>query len=1141
MTKRTLFVDDWRFKKFPVETSLADACKELSDFQTVSLPHDWMIYQVSDLYETSRGFYVKEFTCHKETLKHYELYFEGVYMDCLVFLNGKQIGEWKYGYSSFFVSLDEALQDGENRLVVQVTYREPNTRWYSGAGIYRDVYWIEKEQDAFLTDSVYITSKELPNGDWSTSCLVEVSTAVQDGDLFEIEILEEAGKSVVKDRLCATGSLSKEDGRTPCLEGDICVSSPKLWSIEQPALYTCRLSWIRDGRVLDSIDTRIGFRTLSFDADRGLFLNGEHVKLFGVCEHHDFGALGAAFYKDALRRKLVTLRKMGVNAIRSTHNMPAVDLLNLADEMGFLVIDEAFDMWERPKTTYEYARFFKDWYEKDVASWVRRDRNHACLLFWSIGNEIYDTHADERGQEVTRLLRDAVKKHDYKGQANVSIGSNYMPWENAQKCADILKFAGYNYAEKYYKEHHAAHPDWFIYGSETASTVQSRGIYHFPLKQPVLADEDEQCSALGNSTTSWGAKNSEYCITMDRDAEFSLGQFIWTGFDYIGEPTPYHTKNSYFGQVDTAGFEKDSYYLYQASWSKKPMMHLYPYWNFNPGQLIDVRIATNAASAELFVNGKSQGRQQIDLSQGAKLTADWQVAYEEGEILGVVYDENGKEVQRESRHSFGDAASLRLVSEQESVTYTRNAVVFCRIDALDEKGYPVENANNRVHALVKHGRILGMDNGDSTDTDEYKTNNKRLFSGKLLLMVAPDGTGDMEITVSSRNLQGATIVVPVKKEKTEFVPRVAEPVSSIIKEDKIWVRQVELFAPQGTGFTKGCEELEVEARIFPKEAMQDLDTKDICWKAVNNSGIESALVSVEGHGLKARLKAIGDGSFRLRCMVKNGCSQVKVISELEFCIHDLGIAYINPYQFVAGGLYTYSEGDLGTGNEHGVATARDGRSVVGFENLDFGGYGSDEITVPIFELGGDPCPIEIWEGVPESEGSICLAKEVYHKPSIWNVYQPETFRLSKRVSGISSIYFVLQQKIHIKGFSFTAKEKAYELLKATECERVYGDEYNIEETQISHIGNNVTIEFGEMDFGEVGATKLIICGCTRNDKDSIHLVFEGDHPAREILEFSGEGRKELSYEIAPVKGVNKVSLVFLPGTNFDLEYLKFMH
>jgi beta-galactosidase len=375
------------------------------------------------------------------------------------------------------------------------------------------------------------------------------------------------------------------------------LSSPEVWDIDSPVLYTLRTELISKGTVLDEAINQFGFRTIQFDPEKGFLLNDRKVKLHGVCQHHDLGALGAAVNRTALRRQLTLLKEMGVNAIRTSHNMCAVELLELADEMGILINAESFDMWERPKNKYDYARFFKDWVEKDVANWIRRDRNHPCIILWCIGNEIYDTHADEHGQETTRNLMNLVQKHDPYHNAWVTIGSNYMPWENAQGCADIVKLAGYNYAEKYYDAHHDKYPDWIIYGSETGSIVQSRGIYHFPRSEAILCDDDEQCSSLGNSITSWGARSIEKCILDDRDASFSAGMFIWSGFDYIGEPTPYHTKNSYFGQLDTAGFQKDSFYVYQSAWTdyrKAPMIHLYPYWDFNEGQRIDIRVCSNA-------------------------------------------------------------------------------------------------------------------------------------------------------------------------------------------------------------------------------------------------------------------------------------------------------------------------------------------------------------------------------------------------------------------------------------------------------------------------------------------------------------------------------------------------------------------
>ncbi|MBR3734418.1 MAG: DUF4982 domain-containing protein, partial [Lachnospiraceae bacterium] len=515
----------------------------------------------------------------------------------------------------------------------------------------------------------------------------------------------------------------------------------------------------------------------------------------------------------AFRRKLDKLRSMGVNAVRTSHNMPAVGLLDLCDEMGFLVMDESFDMWEGPKTEYDYARFFKEWHERDVRSWVRRDRSHPCVFMWSIGNEIYDTHKDEHGVELTKMLMDEVRANDLYENAVVGIGSNYMPWQGAQNCADVLKFAGYNYAEKFYDKYHAEHPDWHIFGSETASTVQSRGIYHFPYSQATLSEDDKQCSSLGNSTTGWGAPSSEYCVIAERDHDFSLGQFLWTGFDYIGEPTPYDTRNSYFGQIDTAGFPKDSYYIYRSAWTdvkKAPFVHVFPYWDFNPGQQVDVRIASNASDVELFLNGRSLGRKTIDHAHGTVLTADYIVVYEPGEIKAVAYDENGEKIAEDIRRSFGDSAEIKLVCENDSITAGCGELAFIEVSAADADGNPVENAADLLEVKVEGaGYLAGLDNGDSTDTDEYKGCHKRLFSGKALIIVGTtDEAGDVNVTVSSKGLKSASCVLHVlpgeKKEGMSYLKDKKVADKTAVQE---YVRKIELVCEGSRTFTKGYEEI----------------------------------------------------------------------------------------------------------------------------------------------------------------------------------------------------------------------------------------------------------------------------------------------------------------------------------------------
>lgn len=625
MAERKLFNDNWEFCKLGIDSTYDMAARENTLFEKVDIPHDWLIYDTMNLYEDGRGWYRKEFWVNQLNGKQISLRFDGVYMDCVVYVNGNLVGNWAYGYSTFEFDITRQLQVGENWVYVSVTHQSPNSRWYSGAGIYRNVWFVTRNEKHIEPDGIYITTRVEKEGQLDGKWFVDVETTLSSGTIGTVRhSLWYQGIQIAIDRVSEREVVHNDS--KDCNFQTVVINQPRLWDISSPNLYELRTELYYEGQVVDAETQTFGFRTTQFDHEKGFLLNGRVVKLNGACEHHDLGALGAAFNTCAMRRKLTILQEMGVNAIRTAHNMPAKELMELTDEMGILVVSEAFDMWERSKNPYDYARFFKEWYKKDVKSWVMRDRNHPSLIMWSIGNEIYDTHADAHGQEITQQLMEEVLRYDPKQNARVTIGSNYMPWENAQACADIVKVAGYNYGEKYYKKQHEAHSDWIIYGSETSSTVQSRGIYHFPYEKGILSDDDEQCSSLGNSSTSWGAKSSEACIIADRDATFSMGQFIWTGFDYIGEPTPYHTKNSYFGQVDTAGFKKDSFYIYQAEWTnyeEAPMVHIFPYWDFNVGQSIDVRVCSNAPSVELYVNGVSQGKVRIDHSHGTQLIANY--------------------------------------------------------------------------------------------------------------------------------------------------------------------------------------------------------------------------------------------------------------------------------------------------------------------------------------------------------------------------------------------------------------------------------------------------------------------------------------------------------------------------------------
>ncbi|OKP70036.1 glycoside hydrolase [Paenibacillus sp. P3E] len=1147
----------WHFTKQPLGSELANVLAD-ADWMPVTLPHDWLIYNTHALYEDGEGWYrttlsLAEVPAHQL----WSLRFEGVYMNSTLYVNGHVAGKWKYGYSTFEFDITPYLSGGDNTIVMRVIHESPNSRWYSGAGIYRSVWLKITPKTHIAPDGIYIAARRTDSGSWT----VDVDC--------ELQVEEGRGTTGLKLRhtvMDACGTvIRQEESAVPAQERDqkvhalsrLTIEQPLLWDIGSPHLYTLRTELLDQDGIMEVEEQAFGFRTVELDSQKGFFLNGRYVKIYGVCQHHDLGCLGAAVNKTALRRQFVLLQEMGVNAIRTAHNMPAVELMELADEMGVLIVSEAFDMWERSKTPYDYARFFPEWWKKDIASWVRRDRNHPSLIMWSIGNEIYDTHADDRGQELTWMLQDEVLAHDPRGNAFVTIGSNYMPWDNAQKCADIVKVAGYNYGEKYYDQQHKEHPDWFIYGSETCSTVQSRGVYHFPLAQPVLADDDLQCSSLGNSSTSWGAKSTEACITSDRDAAYSLGQFLWTGFDYIGEPTPYFTKNSYFGQLDTAGFPKDSYYIYKAEWTDyrtDPMIHIFPYWDFSEGQLIDVRVCSNAPRIELFFNDVSRGTYDIDHVHGHKLLGEWRLPYSEGVLRAVAYDEQGNVIASEQISSFGDAASLVLTPDKHELSADGQDLIFVTITASDMQGLQVENANNRVHlSLEGPGRLIGLDNGDSTDYDPYKGTNRRMFSGKLLAVIA--GTlepGTITLRATSPEIAPAELILhsgaPARGTSGDgelFLyadcPLEGKGESAEVESKKaaeIPVRKLEIICPEGNTLTPEHSALPVRVKLHPENAT----FQEVEWRITNAAGIDANIASIEVKGHEAVITGLGDGEVYIRCGTTNGADGIRLYSLVEFKLEGLGQACLDPYEFVSSGYHSIASTNLTNGNELGVATAREGESRICFERIDFGDYGADEIILPIFSLDGGEYPIEIWEGLPGEPGANRLSTVIYQKPSRWNVYQEETYKLPKRLTGITSLSFVLRQKIHLKGFQFVQKRKAYEHLSALENSRIYGDTFTVTESAIEAIGNNVSLIYEGMDFGVKGSSRIVICGRSPLENSTLHLLFSGPGgDSKQLVEFAGSSSyTEREFVLEPVSGPRTVTLLFLPGSQFDLKWFRFL-
>ncbi len=1166
-----LFNDSWKFLKTDAEFSLEEAEKAASgfftgekEFKPVEIPHDWLIWDTNNLYETSTGWYVKDFEL-SEMANHVFLRFDGVYMDTQVYVNGELAFEWKYGYSTFTFEITKYLVYGMNRLFVRVNHVSPNTRWYSGAGIYRDVHFITKEDAYLVCDGTYVHTTELEDGDYR----IEIKTEVYKGsrDCMPVYSLWKDGALVANlgagremrnardlyqkrqennQRKIGESGLTEfampdfnEFADVTMFKAEAVVEKPLRWDTESPNLYSLHVALVPvkrlfDDERIDSEHIKIGFKSIVFDTEKGLFLNGRNIKIKGVCEHHDLGLLGAAFDKEAMRRKLTILRKMGVNSIRTSHNMPDPKFFDLCDEMGLLVDCEAFDMWEMPKTAYDYARFFPKWSYKDVASWVRRDRNRASLLMWSLGNEIPDTVNGDHGVPITKHLTIQVLNYDPYMNGHVTIGSNFMPWEGGQKCAEIVQLAGYNYAEKLYEEHHEKHPDYVIYGSETSSIVSSRGVYHFPASEITMSEDDEQCSSLGNSAVSWGAKSIEALVYVDRDIPYSMGQYLWTGTDYIGEPTPYQTKNSYFGQVDTAGFPKDDYYCLMAEWTKQeenPFVHVYPYWSWNEGQLIDVRACSTGDIVELFLNGRSLGKKYIDHEHGKELFPLWQVPYEPGEIKAVAYDIRGNVIAKHIRHSFSESR-YPVLSAEGNVRYSvsqrkpdgtersiitiypdkENELIFVDITACDEDGFTVENAMDYVELTVTGGKLLGMDNGDSTDWDSYKGNKRKLFNGKLLAMVRAEGTG--EICVEAKLSRGFN--------------------------DRIPVREIKLTTDKPLVFKPGCEKINIKAEIFPKNASD----KDITLNAVNVSGIEvdyiqlSDLVTNPDGTITACITALGDGMGYIRATSKSGTDKIKNISCLEYKAEGFGYHFTNPYKYISCGLFDRVLGDVGAGNDKGISTEENARSGAIYKNIDFGEFGSDEMMIDLFTFSGDTYHIDMYLGEPDKGGELFYTLD-YKKPCIWNQYQPETYKLPKRLKGLKTIAFMADCKLHIKGFMFTKQEKAFSEINAADYSNILGDSFKVGQRSVTDIGNNVVLSYDAMDFGEKGAGKLIIHGKTELNTLTIRLRFSGDG-FEEVQNFAISGQNDThEIDLTRLTGRGTVDFIFLPGTKFDFDSFEF--
>ena len=1178
---KQLFNENWLFSELSIDqTSMYNEEKPILflpndfyskakslDYKEILLPHDWMISNTKALYRNSVGFYKKQFELTEGQVqnKHNAIRFEGAYMNSAVWINGKLAGTWKYGYATFEFDISDLVKVGTNEILVIAVYQNCNTRWYSGAGIFRDVHFISTEKTFLVSDGTYIVNRKVDDSDnsnWTTEISAEIAGQI-DGHYVKTTIATKDGKVIAKSsQKIIPQSYSTEE--TEYLHKTVCgiknyelskttetfnIKNPILWDIENPHFYITKTELFdKNDKLIDCFTEHCGYKSFYFDKNNGFFLNGRHVKIFGTCEHHDFGALGSAFYKNALKRRFTKLKKMGVNAIRCSHNPPAKDWMNLADEMGLLIDDEAFDMWEKPKTQFDYGNYFNEWHERDAVSWVRRDRNHPSLIMWSIGNEIYDTHIGN-GLEITKTLSKIVRKHDPQKNALITLASNYMMTDGAQECAKEIEVVGYNYLERLYDEHHKKYPEWNIYGSETSSTVQSRGIYHFPQNLTLVTFDDGQCSALANCVVPWGAKSSIHTITIDRDTTFSAGQFIWTGWDYIGEPTPYHTKNSYFGQIDTAGFEKDSFYMYKGEWTNyktNPFVHIFPYWDFNEGQLIDIRVHSNAPKIKLFLNGQLLGTKEINHQTDKEPFLQVQVPYQKGELKAIAYDENDKEIATDYRHSFEDPTAVILEPETEDY----DNLFFIHAKTVDKNGFLVENARNYVTINVSgDAELVGMDNGDSTDYEEYvskdgKNHTRKLFSNRVLAIVrAKSKDSKFTVTAASKDLKSDAISYNGKS----FVK--IEPDNSIKPEkDYIPIRNILISVDGNKNLTANNKEVLATAKVLPENA----STKDIYWTVVLKESVPTDYIKVcdiqkKGTGTEcATLKAVCDGECRLRVCAKNDSELPQVISDLEFSVGGVGNPKFNPYKLVEALKHTeYDKAENKQKPEPsllgGISTRSTGKTWISFDKVDFGTKGADTIHIPIFSFD-EELPFEIWQGNPNEKDSECLLKATYKAKSIYNTYTENVYTLPKRLFGVQKLGFAFTTGLYFQGFYFDQTKKALSKLRALDANVVAGDSFTKTQKAVEHIGNNVNLDFENMDFGEQGATKITICGKSNTENNSINIKFfdKDGNSTTQLIEFAHTNSyQEKTFNLEKIAGKGKISFVFLPGCNFDFEWFKF--
>ncbi|MFJ6673114.1 glycoside hydrolase family 2 TIM barrel-domain containing protein [Actinosynnema sp. NPDC091369] len=803
------------------EPAYADADEPAFDdssWRTLNLPHDWSIEQPmtpaagsgTGWFPGGLGWYRKAFTLPRDTAgKKVSLEFNGVYMDSEVYLNGTLVTAHPYGYTGFAVDLAAAHRDGRTPNVVAVKVRNklPSSRWYSGSGINRHVDLVVTDRVHVARHGTFVTTPNVEHEVSSHYATAHVRTDVVNDRAAEdvavrYRIKDADGRIVARHHTPVTGST---------VESDIRVPDPTLWSMANPHLYTLETEVTVAGRRVDATSTRFGFRWVRFDADEGFFVNGEHHKIQGVDLHHDQGALGSAVNRDALARQFKLMKGMGVNAFRTSHNPPSPEQVELCEELGIVMMVEAFDTWRRPKLPYDYGRFFEANSSADIKEMVHAAKNSPAVVLWSVGNEIPDFHSVPFGPDTAQRLAADIRSIDT--SRPVVFGSDAYrrvpaTGSGPDRILNALDGLGLNYNTAGAVDAlHAKYPDKFIFESESSSSTSTRGAY----QDPSLVNTGEnhtpgrrEVSSYDNNMASW-TLSGEYGLKKDRDREFFLGQFLWAGMDYIGEPTPYDgvfpVRTSHFGAMDTAGFPKDLYYLFKSQWTTDPMVHLVPmdWTGHEVGEPVQVWAYANVDAVELFLNGESLGVRQFDRKKttygkeyletteptgddknvttgpfpgsytspngsAGKLHLTWTVPFEPGELVAVAR-RDGREVARDTVRTAGAAEGVELTPDRRVVTADGRSLTYVTADVVDRNGVVVPGAANRVTFSVTGGRLVGVDNGRPESVEPYQSNGMTAFRGKVLAIVQSDARGGaIRVEATSPGLRsGRTSVLAIPR------------------------------------------------------------------------------------------------------------------------------------------------------------------------------------------------------------------------------------------------------------------------------------------------------------------------------------------------------------------------------------------